>query len=77
VAAGADIAAMAGFLAQAAIRRTPVILDGLVVTAAALVAEDHADHRRPGNGDRCAIAVHGVGPAHRENCQPGEGEPRP
>ncbi|NEW51833.1 nicotinate-nucleotide--dimethylbenzimidazole phosphoribosyltransferase [Nocardia cyriacigeorgica] len=42
VAAGADIAAMAGFLAQAAIRRTPVILDGLVVTAAALVAEDLA-----------------------------------
>ncbi|MBF6439240.1 nicotinate-nucleotide--dimethylbenzimidazole phosphoribosyltransferase [Nocardia cyriacigeorgica] len=42
VAAGADIAAMAGFLAQAAARRTPVILDGLVVTAAALVAEDLA-----------------------------------
>ncbi|MBJ8344907.1 nicotinate-nucleotide--dimethylbenzimidazole phosphoribosyltransferase [Antrihabitans sp. YC2-6] len=42
VAAGADFAAMAGFLAQAAIRRTPVILDGVVVTAAALVAEDLA-----------------------------------
>ncbi|GAA1892577.1 nicotinate-nucleotide--dimethylbenzimidazole phosphoribosyltransferase [Williamsia serinedens] len=40
--AGADIAAMAGFLAQAALRRTPVILDGVVVTAAALVAEDLA-----------------------------------
>lgn len=37
--AGADIAAMAGFLAQAALRRTPVILDGVVVTAAALLAE--------------------------------------
>ena len=37
--AGADIAAMSGFLAQAAIRKTPVILDGVVVTAAALVAE--------------------------------------
>jgi nicotinate-nucleotide--dimethylbenzimidazole phosphoribosyltransferase len=36
---GADLAAMAGFLAQAAIRRTPVLLDGVVVTAAALVAE--------------------------------------
>ena len=35
---GADIAAMAGFLAQAAIRRTPVILDGVVSGAAALVA---------------------------------------
>lgn len=28
-----------GFLAQAAVRRTPVLLDGVVVTAAALVAE--------------------------------------
>lgn len=37
-AGGADIAAMAGFLAQAAVRRTPVVLDGVVVTAAALVA---------------------------------------
>lgn len=42
VAAGADFAAMAAFLAQAAARRTPVILDGMVVTAAALVAEDLA-----------------------------------
>ncbi|WP_032379081.1 nicotinate-nucleotide--dimethylbenzimidazole phosphoribosyltransferase [Rhodococcoides fascians] len=42
VAGGADFAALAGFLAQAAHRRTPVILDGLVVTAAALVAEDGA-----------------------------------
>jgi nicotinate-nucleotide--dimethylbenzimidazole phosphoribosyltransferase len=30
---------MAGFCAQAAVRRTPVLLDGMVVTAAALVAE--------------------------------------
>ncbi|MGW0251662.1 nicotinate-nucleotide--dimethylbenzimidazole phosphoribosyltransferase [Nocardia goodfellowii] len=42
VAAGADLAAITGFLAQAATRRTPVILDGVVVTAAALVAEDLA-----------------------------------
>ncbi len=42
VAGGADIAAMAGFLAQAAHRRTPVVLDGLGVTAAALVAEESA-----------------------------------
>lgn len=33
-----DLAAMAGFLAQASIRRTPVILDGVVVTSAALWA---------------------------------------
>jgi nicotinate-nucleotide--dimethylbenzimidazole phosphoribosyltransferase len=36
---GADIAALAGFLAQAAVRRTPVILDGVVVGSAAAVAE--------------------------------------
>lgn len=36
---GADIAAMAGFCAQAAVRRTPLLLDGLVVTAAAMVAD--------------------------------------
>jgi nicotinate-nucleotide--dimethylbenzimidazole phosphoribosyltransferase len=36
---GADLAAMAGFYAQAAVRRTPVLLDGVVVTAAALVAD--------------------------------------
>lgn len=36
---GADLAALAGFCAQAAVRRTPVLLDGLAVTAAALVAD--------------------------------------
>lgn len=44
--AGAEVTAMAGFLAQAALRRTPVILDGLVVTAAALVANDMAPGAR-------------------------------
>ncbi|MDQ6875935.1 MAG: nicotinate-nucleotide--dimethylbenzimidazole phosphoribosyltransferase, partial [Actinomycetota bacterium] len=39
VAGGADLAAMTGFLAQAAVRRTPALLDGLVPTAAALVAQ--------------------------------------
>jgi len=39
-AGGADFAAMAGYLSQAAVRRTPVILDGVVVTAAAMVAEE-------------------------------------
>ena len=34
----ADIAATAGFLTQAAVRRTPVLLDGVVSGAAALVA---------------------------------------
>ncbi|MBN4927967.1 nicotinate-nucleotide--dimethylbenzimidazole phosphoribosyltransferase [Hoyosella rhizosphaerae] len=41
-ASGPDLAAMAGFLAQCALRRTPVILDGVVVTAAALIAENLA-----------------------------------
>ncbi|MFT3715508.1 MAG: nicotinate-nucleotide--dimethylbenzimidazole phosphoribosyltransferase [Gordonia sp. (in: high G+C Gram-positive bacteria)] len=36
---GPDIAATAGFLAQAALRKTPVILDGMVTSAAALIAE--------------------------------------
>jgi nicotinate-nucleotide--dimethylbenzimidazole phosphoribosyltransferase len=44
--AGADLAAMAGFCAQAAVRRTPVVLDGMAVTAAALVAERMAPGAR-------------------------------
>lgn len=36
---GPDIAAMAGFLTQAALRRTPVVLDGLVSCTAALIAQ--------------------------------------
>jgi nicotinate-nucleotide--dimethylbenzimidazole phosphoribosyltransferase len=38
-AGGADIAAMTGFLLQAAARRTPVVLDGVVSGASALVAQ--------------------------------------
>jgi len=58
---GADIAAMAGFLAQASLRRTPVILDGVVVTAAALVAQDLAP-----NASRWWLAGHrSAEPAHR------------
>jgi nicotinate-nucleotide--dimethylbenzimidazole phosphoribosyltransferase len=44
--AGADLAAMAGFCAQAAVRRTPLLLDGMAVTAAALVAERMAPGAR-------------------------------
>lgn len=39
---GADLAALAGFYATAASRGTPVLLDGLVSVAAALVAEQLA-----------------------------------
>ncbi|HTI21312.1 MAG TPA: nicotinate-nucleotide--dimethylbenzimidazole phosphoribosyltransferase [Kutzneria sp.] len=57
---GADLAAMAGFLAQAAVRRTPVVLDGLVVGAAAMVAEDLA----PGARHWWVAGHRSVEPAH-------------
>jgi nicotinate-nucleotide--dimethylbenzimidazole phosphoribosyltransferase len=37
---GADVAAMVGFLVRAAARRTPVLLDGVVAAAAALVVQE-------------------------------------
>jgi nicotinate-nucleotide--dimethylbenzimidazole phosphoribosyltransferase len=42
VAGGADLAALTGFCLQAALRRTPLLLDGLVVSTAALLAEELA-----------------------------------
>ena len=39
-AGGADVAAMVGFLLRSAARRTPVVLDGVVATAAALVVQE-------------------------------------
>ncbi|AEA26711.1 MULTISPECIES: nicotinate-nucleotide--dimethylbenzimidazole phosphoribosyltransferase [Pseudonocardia] len=45
-AGGADIAVLTGFLLQASLRRTPVLLDGLVVTTAALLAEQLAPGAR-------------------------------
>ena len=58
--AGADLAAMAGFLAHAAARRTPVLLDGLAVGAAAMVAEDLA----PGARDWWFAGHRSAEPAH-------------
>jgi nicotinate-nucleotide--dimethylbenzimidazole phosphoribosyltransferase len=46
VAGGADLAVLTGLCLQASIRRTPVLLDGLVVGAAALLAEDLAPGAR-------------------------------
>jgi nicotinate-nucleotide--dimethylbenzimidazole phosphoribosyltransferase len=46
VVGGADLVALAGLLVQAAVRRTPVILDGVIVTAAALAAERIAPEAR-------------------------------
>ncbi|WP_075742455.1 MULTISPECIES: nicotinate-nucleotide--dimethylbenzimidazole phosphoribosyltransferase [Actinoalloteichus] len=60
VAGGADLAAISGFLAQAAVRRTPVLLDGLIVGAAALIAEELAPGAR-----RWWVAAHrSAEPAH-------------
>lgn len=57
---GADLAAMTGFLLQAAVRRTPVVLDGVVVGAAALVAQQ-VTYRAP----RWWVAGHrSTEPAH-------------
>jgi nicotinate-nucleotide--dimethylbenzimidazole phosphoribosyltransferase len=46
VAGGADLAALTGFCVQAALRRTPVLLDGLVVGVAALLADEMAKGAR-------------------------------
>lgn len=63
-AGGADFAAMTGFLLQAAVRRTPVILDGVVSTACALAAHRVAfrardwwlaGHRSPEPGHAAAL----------------------
>ncbi|MGZ3147611.1 nicotinate-nucleotide--dimethylbenzimidazole phosphoribosyltransferase [Lentzea chajnantorensis] len=59
-ASGADIAAMAGFLAQAAVRKTPVVLDGVVVGAAAVVAEELA----PGAREWWVAGHESAEPAH-------------
>jgi nicotinate-nucleotide--dimethylbenzimidazole phosphoribosyltransferase len=59
-AGGADIAAMAAFLAQAAVRRTPTILDGVAVGAAAMLAEELA----PGARQWWVAGHRSVEPAH-------------
>lgn len=58
-AGGTDLAALAGVLVQAAVRRTPVLLDGLVVGAAALVADALA----PGAKDWWLVAQRSPEPA--------------
>lgn len=65
---GADLAAMAGFCAQAAVRRTPLLLDGVVVTAAALVADRIAPGARAWwqAGHRSTEPAHSLALAHLE-----------
>lgn len=79
---GADLAAMAGFVAQAAVRRTPVLLDGLVVTAAAMAADRmvpgarawwRAGHRSPEPAHRVALAELGLDPILDLGLRLGEG----
>lgn len=81
-AGGADFAAMTGFLAQAALRRTPVILDGLNATAAALVAQvlapgAHrwwvAGHRSTEPAHTVALARLGLTPLVELDMRLGEG----
>lgn len=79
---GADLAAMAGFCAQAAVRRTPLLLDGMAVTAAALVAERlapgarlwwQAGHRSTEPGHALALAELGLEPILDLRMRLGEG----
>ncbi len=82
---GADLAAMAGFCAQAAVRRTPLLLDGLAVTAAALVAEQAGSRRAavvagraplPGTGARAGADQAGARADPRPRDAPGRGNRR-
>ncbi|WKG01322.1 nicotinate-nucleotide--dimethylbenzimidazole phosphoribosyltransferase [Mycolicibacterium sp. HK-90] len=82
VCGGADLAAIAGFCAQAAVRRTPVLLDGMVVTAAALVAEElapgakawwQAGHRSPEPAHDLALSHLGLKPIVDLGMRLGEG----
>ena len=79
---GADLAAMAGFCAQAAVRRTPLLLDGMAVTAAALVAERlapgarlwwQAGHRSTEPGHALALTELGLEPILDLRMRLGEG----
>src|SRR6201997_429948 len=79
---GADLAAMAGFCAQAAVRRTALLLDGMAVTAAALVAERlapgarqwwQAGHRSTEPGQGLALAALELDPILDLRMRLGEG----
>jgi nicotinate-nucleotide--dimethylbenzimidazole phosphoribosyltransferase len=79
---GADLAAIAGFCAQAAVRRTPLLLDGMAVTAAALVADRlapgarqwwQAGHRSTEPGHTLALAALELDPILDLRMRLGEG----
>ncbi|MGF1645457.1 MAG: nicotinate-nucleotide--dimethylbenzimidazole phosphoribosyltransferase [Kineosporiaceae bacterium] len=79
---GADLAAMAALCVRAAWRRTPVLLDGVVSGAAALVAESvaggcaawfAAGHRSPEPAHGAALAALGLRPVLDLGLRLGEG----
>lgn len=79
---GADLAALSGLLLQAAARRTPVVLDGVVVCAAALAAARLAPgverwwvagHRSPEPAQQAALAALALEPLLDLGMRLGEG----
>jgi nicotinate-nucleotide--dimethylbenzimidazole phosphoribosyltransferase len=79
---GADVAAMTGFLIEAAVRRTPVLLDGVMSTAAALVASAiapsstvwwRAAHRSAEPAQTVALRYLGMEPVLDLGIRAGEG----
>lgn len=79
---GADLAATVGFLAEAAAARAPVLLDGVVAAACALVAERlapgaaawfAAGHRSPEPAQQRALDALGLGPLLDLGMRLGEG----
>ncbi|MDX6287884.1 MAG: nicotinate-nucleotide--dimethylbenzimidazole phosphoribosyltransferase [Frankiales bacterium] len=82
VVGGADLAATAGFLLGAAARRTPVVLDGVVSTTAALLASAlapralgwwYAGHRSTEPAQRAALEHLGLTPLLDLGLRLGEG----
>jgi nicotinate-nucleotide--dimethylbenzimidazole phosphoribosyltransferase len=80
--AGADLAATTGFLLQAALRRTPLVLDGIVSCACALLAQRIAfrsahwwvaGHRSPEPAAQAALARLGLEPVIDVGMRLGEG----
>lgn len=81
-AGGADLAAMTGFLLQAAVRRTPVVLDGVVSAVCGVLADDLspgayewwvAGSRSPEPAQRLALERLGLTPILDLGMRLGEG----
>lgn len=77
-----ELVAMGAFIAQAAVRRTPVILDGVVVTASAILAENlapgarkwmQAGHQSAEPAHKFALSYLGLEPLLKLGLRLGEG----